>query len=73
MPIAQLLKKVERTDRFAGSILLTSLNLNQLSLSKELANNVKELLSAAISNIEKGKPVYAGLMGTSGEEEILFV
>ena len=42
-------------------------------LVKELADNVKELLSAVISNIEKGKPVYAGLMGTSSEEEILFV
>jgi hypothetical protein len=37
---------------------------------EELAENAEELTSAAISNIEKGKPVYAGLMGTSGEDEI---
>ena len=41
-----------------------------IKLVEELAENVEELTSAAISNIEKGKPVYAGLMGTSGEDEI---
>ena len=41
-----------------------------IKLVEELAENVKELTSVAISNIKKGKPVYAGLMGTSGEKEI---
>ena len=41
-----------------------------IKLVEELAENVKELTSVAISNIKKGKPVYAGLMGTSGEDEI---
>ena len=44
--------------------------LKPIKLVEELAENVEELTSAAISNIEKGKPVYAGLMGTSGEKEI---
>ena len=37
---------------------------------KETAESVEELTSAAISNIDKGKHVYAGLMGTSGLGEI---
>jgi hypothetical protein len=44
--------------------------IKPLILVEELAKNVEELTFAAISNIEKGKPVYAGLTGTSGEEEI---
>ena len=44
--------------------------IKPLILVEGLAKNVEELTFAAISNIEKGKPVYAGLTGTSGEEEI---
>ena len=44
--------------------------LKPIKLVEELAENVKELTYVAISNIKKGKPVYAGLTGTSGEEEI---
>ncbi len=37
---------------------------------KETAESVEELTSRAISKIDEGKHVYAGLMGTSGLGEI---
>jgi len=37
---------------------------------EETVENVEELKDDANSNLEKGKPVYAGLMGTSGLGEI---
>jgi hypothetical protein len=37
---------------------------------EEPAESVKKLKDAAIRNLDKGKPVYVGLMGTSGLNEI---
>jgi len=37
---------------------------------EETAKSVEELNVAAIYNLDKGKRVYCGLMGTSGLEEI---
>ena len=39
-------------------------------LVEETAESVEKLKAAAIYNLDKGKYVYAGLMGTSGLEEI---
>ena len=41
-----------------------------ITLVKETAESVEELTSRAISKIDEGKHVYAGLMGTSGLGEI---
>ena len=44
--------------------------IKPINLVEETVENVKELKVAAIRNLKKGKPVYVGLMGTSGLNEI---
>ena len=44
--------------------------ITPITLVKETAESVEELTSRAISKIDKGKQVYAGLMGTTGLGEI---
>ena len=44
--------------------------ITPITLVKETAESVEELTSVAISKIDKGKQVYAGLMGTTGLGEI---
>ena len=50
-----------------GSFCLSHTNyITPITLVKETAESVEELTSVAISKIDKGKQVYAGLMGTTG-------
>jgi hypothetical protein len=44
--------------------------IKPIILMEEPAESVKKLKDAAIRNLDKGKPVYVGLMGTSGLNEI---
>ena len=54
-----------------GSFCLSHTNyITPITLVKETAESVEELTSRAISKIDEGKHVYAGLMGTSGLGEI---
>ena len=54
-----------------GSFCLRHTNyITPITLVKETAESVEELTSRAISKIDKGKQVYAGLMGTTGLGEI---